>query len=92
MNKPFEQRGLWFLPGHDDKPIAGLLKFDPARDPELELMGFLDGAPPAGMGEDTPDLILGITSGGTYVTLFKWASATSCDGPTAPGRCSTFPN
>lgn len=66
----FEHNGLWWLPENPDNKISGVLKFHPVKGVNLELIGsfresitfnrFLN-----------PGIILGITSNGKLVTLYK---------------------
>jgi hypothetical protein len=66
----FEYNGIWWLPENPDNKISGTLKFHPVEGANLELIGsfkelkdlkaFLQ-----------PNIILGITSNGKIITLYK---------------------
>lgn len=65
----FEYRGYWWLPESPEHKVAGTLKFEPSKSPELQLFGIL--------GEDkyskfpmSTEIILGVTMDSKPVTLF----------------------
>lgn len=69
MIQNLEHKGLWFLPENEENQetyITGTLTFDLNNGANLELLGTLE-------EDDNPDivLILGLTSNGKKITLFK---------------------
>ena len=67
----FEWNGIWWLPGHKDKHIAGALKFNPVEGAILELTGSFYNSP--GRKDNNfhdEDIIQGEVFGKT-VTLYK---------------------
>jgi hypothetical protein len=69
MIKEFTFHGQWFLPENRDKTIAGTLVFNTKEDAELTLFGTLYEERTNRMHE--PPIILGRTTTGQFVTLYK---------------------
>jgi hypothetical protein len=66
----FEYSGIWWLPENPDNKISGILKFHPVEDANLELNGSFKG--PKDLNSFLqPNIILGITSNGKIITLYK---------------------
>jgi len=66
----FEYTGLWWLPENPDDKICGTLKFHPVEDANLELIGSFKGPKDLNVFLQ-PNIILGITSNGKIITLYK---------------------
>lgn len=64
--KNFELKGIWWLPGNRENHIIGILKFNPEDGAYLELIGQL-----LGYDEVETNIILGKTSDGKDITLYK---------------------
>jgi hypothetical protein len=64
--KSFESKGIWWLPDNKESYITGILKFNPEDGAYLELMGQL-----SGYEELEANIILGKTSDGKNITLYK---------------------
>lgn len=64
--KNFESKGIWWLPDNEENYITGILKFNPEDGAYLELMGQL-----SGYDELEANIILGKTSDGKNITLYK---------------------
>ena len=62
----FELKGIWWLPDNKENYITGILKFNPEDGAYLELMGQL-----SGYDELEANIILGKTSDGKDITLYK---------------------
>ena len=62
----FELKGIWWLPDNKENYIMGILKFNPEDGAYLELMGQL-----SGYDELEANIILGKTSDGKDITLYK---------------------
>jgi len=60
-------QGIWFLPEYPENKITGLLNFDPKKGTDLELFGFLSEVHDSNYIE----IIVGITSDGKEITLYK---------------------
>lgn len=66
----FEYKGIWWLPDRPEKQVSGTLTFTPDEGANLDLMGSF---------KDTvnmnitlkPEIILGVSSKGEYITLYK---------------------
>lgn len=83
----FEYAGIWWLPEDPDNTISGTLKFDPTRGSNLKLIGSFK------ENKDfntflAPNIILGITSDGKRITLYKCRESGSQMG--IPGFLSSF--
>lgn len=68
-----ELRGVWWLPGAPDQRVPGVLRFEPATGLHLQLEGALEEngyAIPKG-----PPIILGLTGGGTPITVNRTSHA-----------------
>ncbi|MEQ8188280.1 MAG: HEPN domain-containing protein [Candidatus Eremiobacterota bacterium] len=65
----FEWNGIWWIPGHKDKHIAGALKFNPVEGAILELTGSFYNSPGRKDFHDE-DIIVGEIFG-KIVTLYK---------------------
>jgi len=68
--KPFEYDGIWWLPENPDKQVSGKLKFHPVKGLELQLIGSFKGLKSLNIFLQ-PSIILGITSNGKMITLYK---------------------
>lgn len=64
--KEIEYKGIWWLPGNEENYISGILKFNSDEGAHLELIGQL-----AGYENLETDIIIGKTSNGTNITLYK---------------------
>jgi len=70
MIKEFEYMGTWWLPNKSEKQVLGILKFTPDEGAILNLVGsFKDIKNIAETLE--PDIILGVSSDGEHITLYK---------------------
>jgi hypothetical protein len=67
----FEWNGIWWIPGHKDKHIAGALKFNPVEGAILELTGSFYNSPGSKDFHDE-DIIVGEIFG-KIVTLYKFS-------------------
>ena len=68
--EPFEAHGHFWLPGHDDHPVAGVLSFDRQTGGQLALIGALHEQPIIDSPEAVDRLILGVV-GNDEVTLVR---------------------
>src|SRR5437016_4002360 len=59
--------GNWWLPGQEDRPVGGVLKFSPDAGGELQLAGALDRA--VGQSPVLGNTILGQTADSRRITL-----------------------
>jgi len=66
----FEYNGIWWLPENPDNKISGILKFHPVEGANLELIGSFKGTKDLNAFLQ-PNIILGVTSNGKIVTLYK---------------------
>jgi hypothetical protein len=65
----FEYLGIWWLPSHTDRHVAGSLTFTRTQGLRLNLIGSLDD-PVSTLNEfDTHEIILGVTQNGKVITL-----------------------
>ena len=70
MIKKFEYEGIWWLPTEPEKQISGTLKFDPTQGAVLDLIGaFKEVKDFNNLSE--PKIILGISSNGKKITLYR---------------------
>lgn len=70
MIEEFEYNGIWWLPGKSKKQISGTLRFTPDEGAILNLIGsFKDIKDINEMLE--PEIILGVSSNGKKITLYK---------------------
>jgi hypothetical protein len=67
--KELRDQGMWWLPGHENSPVAGTLITANDEFPRLELIGALRELQFA-MTDSAPEIILGV-AGGHFVTLYK---------------------
>ncbi|MFQ6054681.1 MAG: hypothetical protein ACE5J3_01700, partial [Methanosarcinales archaeon] len=65
-----EYNGIWWLPENPDNKISGTLKFHPVEGANLELIGSFKGLNDLNTFLQ-PNIILGITSNGKIITLYK---------------------
>lgn len=73
----FEYNGMWWLPENPDHKVSGVLKFHPLKGINLELIGSFKKLI-ENFGEFIqPNIILGITSTGKLITLYKCREAQS---------------
>lgn len=68
MRENFTLKGNWFLPDKPDNVVAGTLTFEFDKSTRLELLGSLNGK---SFKSIEADIILGFTTGGKQITLFK---------------------
>lgn len=66
----FKFNGLWWLPDNPTERIAGILEFDSSNGARLELIGAFEDVKDFGQVFEW-DIILGITTTGKKITLFK---------------------
>ena len=70
MSEKFEFKGIWWLPDKPEEQISGTLRFVAAEGAVLELIGsFKDLQDMNKILE--PEIILGISSNGKNITLYK---------------------
>ena len=72
MFTPFGYKGLWFIPGKEEKALAGQLHFDGSDRPTLDILGSF--YPSENLFQmDNKDLkaIWGHTTDGNKITLFE---------------------
>jgi len=70
MIEEFEYDGIWWLPENPDKKVSGKLKFHPVEGLKLQLIGSFKGLKSLNIFLQPP-IILGITSNGKIITLYK---------------------
>lgn len=75
MRENFTYNGEWFLPQKPENKIPGILTYNPEEGIYLELMGSLrELRGPIGIGDlFKPDIILGFTTNGKAITLYRCA-------------------
>lgn len=66
----FEYNGIWWLPENPKEEISGTLRFNLREDANLELIGSFKEAKDINTLSQ-PKIILGITSNGKIITLYK---------------------
>jgi hypothetical protein len=66
----FEWNGIWWLPDRPQDEVSGNLRFNPAEKTTLELIGSFERRESLSSFSQ-PDIILGVTSDGKVVTLYK---------------------
>ncbi len=64
----FEYEGIWWLPDNPQKQISGTLRFTPEEGATLDLIGTFKDSINEMLN---PDIILGISSNGKEITLYK---------------------
>lgn len=70
MIEEFEYEGMWWFPADPKKQISGTLKFNPNKGAILDLIGsFKDVQDIKNLSE--PEIILGISSNGKNITLYR---------------------
>ncbi|WP_039764939.1 HEPN domain-containing protein [Caldicellulosiruptor sp. F32] len=70
MIEKFEYKGIWWLPNKPNKQVSGTLTFTPEKGAILELIGsFKDLKDMDKML--SPDIILGVSSSGKDITLYR---------------------
>lgn len=67
----FEYNGIWWLPENPERRISGILSFHPQEGASLELIGTFKEEFDKIFKLDTLDIILGVTSNGKEVTLYR---------------------
>jgi len=68
----FEYEGFWWLPNNPEMQITGTLKFDPIKGAKLELLGTFRDLGDFDLSNPLqPKIILGLTSNGKKITLYK---------------------
>lgn len=72
----FEYKGIWWLPDKPEKQVSGTLRFSPHEGAILDLIGSFEDI------NDfrqilNPDIILGVSSDGKNITLYKCFEITS---------------
>jgi hypothetical protein len=78
MSKKFEAVGTWWLPEHPERPVQGILKYDPTSGAILQVMGSLEPLDSHSQFNDY-DIINGFI--GSDITLYK------CWTKSAPAFC-----
>lgn len=66
----FEHHGIWWIPEHPDKKVSGTLRFYPVDNASLDLIGSFKDVTELNVFQQ-PNIILGLTSDGKKVTLYK---------------------
>jgi hypothetical protein len=66
----FEHHGIWWIPEQSDKKVSGTLRFYPADNASLDLIGSFKDVTELNIFQQ-PNIILGLTSDGKKVTLHK---------------------
>ena len=66
----FEHSGIWWLPENPEKQISGTLKYNPREGANLMLVGSFKEEKDFNIFIQ-PKIILGTTSNGKYITLYK---------------------
>jgi hypothetical protein len=66
----FEYSGIWWLPENPEGRAAGTLKYDPKEGSQLDLIGTFKEPKDLNIFWK-PKIILGLTSNGKYITLYK---------------------
>ncbi len=74
MLKEFDLNGYWWLPDNPDNKVPGALKVNQSEGAQLELTGSLDSMENRLFRFEGQDIILGFTSNGKTVTLYKCIS------------------
>jgi hypothetical protein len=89
MMDEFEYSGIWWLPSHTDRHVAGSLTFTRTQGLRLSLIGSLDD-PASTLNEfDTHEIILGVTQNGKVITLHDCTQISA--GISFPGfACQSF--
>lgn len=67
----FEYNGIWWLPSKPDNEISGILHYHPTDGITLDLIGSFREFGNALSTHQEEDIILGVTSNGKEVTLYK---------------------
>lgn len=68
----FEYKGIWWLPDKPEKRVSGTLTFTPNKGANLDLMGSFKDIKNKNRSEILePEIILGVSSDGKYITLYK---------------------
>lgn len=70
MVEEFEYKGIWWLPDKPEKQVSGTLRFTPDEGAILDLTGSFRGNKNIGKVSD-PEIILGVSSNGKNITLYK---------------------
>jgi len=72
MDQEFEYKGTWWLPDKPEKRVSGTLTFTPNKEANLDLMGSFKDIKNKNKSEILePEIILGVSSDGKYITLYK---------------------
>ncbi len=66
-----EYNGVWWLPDEPEKRFYGILKFTPSEGAILDLMGSFRDIKDDILKHKEYEIILGISSDGKYITLYK---------------------
>lgn len=70
MFEEFEYKGIWWLPDKPDKEVTGTLRFTPVGGAILDLIGSFQDI--ENMNKKLkPEIILGVSSNGKNITLYK---------------------
>jgi hypothetical protein len=88
MIKPFEHRGVWWLPENPERRVYGVLKFDVTKDAILELFGSLRDGNASFL---QADIILGDLNSGKPVTLLNCYEKNSQISIYGLSRSAAFP-
>ncbi len=72
MDEEFEYKGIWWLPDKPEKQVSGILKFTPEEGAILDLIGSFKDIKNKNKSEILePEIILGVSSKGEFITLNK---------------------
>ena len=71
MIKEFEYNGIWWLPDNPKKQVSGTLRFTPYEGAFLDLIGSFKDIRDMFDTNLEPEIILGVTSDGNNITLYK---------------------
>lgn len=78
MTENLVYKGVWFLPENPEHQVSGTLIFEPNSEPHLDLLGILVQK----FSEHDPELILGYSTDGKLITLYKsYESSRSLSSP-----------
>lgn len=82
MIEQFEYEGIWWLPDKPEKQVSGTLRYSPTGGATLDLIGSFKELPDMMSPPLELDMILGVSSDGKVITLYKcfetgskWTSA-----------------
>lgn len=70
LDKNIEIKGMWYLPAHPEKRVAGILYYTPNKTLKLELIGSFWGRKESIFETDVTDVIYGEGSDAQKISLF----------------------